>query len=121
MSQNPPNHKRKASSHLESVADVLQTLLQDVKSPVSDGFKRWRLEKDWASIVGPSIGAATAPADYRDGVLFVWTRSSAWIQQLHFVRDEIRDKVNTHLGKKWVTRVNFTLDRKALTQNPTAP
>lgn len=114
--KNPKNPKHQA--RLTAAADVLQGLLQNSKSQLSDGFLRWRLEQDWPSIVGPTIAKQTLPVAFEKGTLFIWVRHSAWMQQLWYFQEPIKEKVNAHLAKYWVRQVKFTLSRRAATTTP---
>lgn len=105
--------KKRASGHLTQAADVLQALLQNSKSSLSDGFTRWKLEQSWPDIVGETIAKQTLPASYDKGTLFIWVRHPTWMQQLWFFQDSIRDKVNTHIGGQWVLQVKFTTNKRA--------
>jgi predicted nucleic acid-binding Zn ribbon protein len=111
--------KSRASAQLTTAADVLQALLQNSKSQLSDGFLRWRLEQQWVEVVGSTIGDQTCPAAFDRGTLYIWVRHSAWMQQLWFFQEPIREKVNNHLGREWVKQVRFTLSRRAATSEPT--
>ena len=108
----------KHNAELTLAADVLQGLLQNSKSQLADGFVRWRLEKVWDQIVGPTIGEQTLPVAFEHGTLFIWVRHSAWMQQLWFFQEAIKEKVNDHLGKAWVEQVRFTLSKRAATIDP---
>lgn len=114
MSDDSSSNKRNKSQPT-AAADVLQGLLQNSKSQLSDGFLRWRLEKQWAEVVGAAIAENTLPAAFERGTLHIWVRHSAWMQQLWFFQDTIKEKVNTHLGKTWVHQVRFTLSKRAAT------
>lgn len=110
--------KPKREDKLTQAADVLQGLLQNSKSHLSDGFLRWRLEQEWKDIVGPTIAEQTAPCAFERGVLWVWVRHSVWMQQLHFFGESIKEKVNAHVGRDWARDVKFTLNRRAATTEP---
>jgi predicted nucleic acid-binding Zn ribbon protein len=103
------------SAHLTTAADVLQGLLQNSKSQLSDGFIRWRLEQKWPEIVGKTISDQTLPVAFERGTLHIWVRHSTWMQQLWYFQEPIKEKVNAHLAKEWVKRVTFTLSRRAAT------
>lgn len=118
MRENSPKKRKRSSGHLTGAADVLQALLQNSKSQLSDGFVRWRLEQKWRDVVGPTIAEQTLPCAYERGTLHIWVRHSAWMQQLWFFQDAIKEKVNAHLGKNWVRQVRFTLSRRAATTEP---
>ncbi len=100
-------------SHLTPMSDVLQLLLQNGKSELADGFSRWRLEQKWPEIVGATIAAQTLPVAYERGCLYIWVQHSAWMQQLWFFQDVIREKVNAHIGHPWARTIKFTLSRRA--------
>lgn len=100
-------------SHLYSVENVLQSLLQNGKSALAQGFTRFRLEKEWPKIVGESISKNTLPCALEKGVLFVWVSHPTWMQQLVYFKDVIKEKVNSHLGYPSVYEVKFTLSKRA--------
>lgn len=99
---------------MKSADEVLQMLLQNSKSPLSDQFLRWRVWKDWKTIVGPQLGARSQPVGYHKRTLYVWVESSAWMQQISYFSTQMKDKVNKYVGKKWVGYVRFTLDRRSV-------
>ncbi|HVK60012.1 MAG TPA: DUF721 domain-containing protein [Bdellovibrionales bacterium] len=114
MSTDPKNFKKpKRAAHLTAAADVLQSLLQNSKSELGDGFIRWRLEQQWRTIVGPTIGENTLPCAYERGILHIWVKHPVWMQQLSFFQEEIRTKVNDHVGRNWAKQIRFTLSRRA--------
>ncbi len=112
------SHKPNRKSHLFSVENVLQSLLQNSKSGLAQGFTRFRLEREWPKIVGESIAKNTLPCAMEKGVLYIWVSHSTWIQELHYFKDTIREKVNAHLGHPTVIGVKFTLDKRAAKAQP---
>jgi hypothetical protein len=111
------NPKKKSS--LVPVSNVLQALLGHGKSPLKDSFIRWKLWRYWADIVGPSVAAGSAPIEIKRGCLVIWAKSSAQLQDLHFVSESIKLKVNKFLGDTSVRSIRFTLDEGRLPQNVT--
>jgi len=109
------------NSQLLAAADVLQGLLENSKSQLSDGFLRWRLEQQWAAVVGETIAEQTLPVAFERGTLHIWVRHAVWMQQLWYFQDVIKQKVNAHLGKTWCRQVKFTLSRRAATTLPPDP
>lgn len=113
---------KKRNAQLTQAADVLQGLLQNSKSQLSDGFIRWRLEQEWSTVVGATISQQTVPCAYERGVLFIWVKHPAWAQELRFFTDSIKEKVNAHLGpiegREWARDVKFTLSRRAAVKEP---
>jgi len=52
----------------------------------------------WAEVVGDLLAAKAEPARIEDGKLFVRVANSTWMQELQFLKDEIRDHLNHRLG-----------------------
>lgn len=97
----------KEDKKLDSVANVLQGLFENSKSPLSEGFQRYRLEQQWPEVVGPSLGVYTRPVDFNEGLLTVEVTNASLMTELQFFRQEIITKVNTHIGRLWVKKVRF--------------
>jgi len=106
--------RKKRNSKLTPVSDVLQSLLQKGKGPLSQQFKRWRLWRFWGEVVGETIAENTTPVGYSKGVLYVWVKNSVQLQELLFFAIPLRNRVNEYLGYKWVKMVRFTTDRKSV-------
>ena len=104
--------------HLHSAAHVLQSLLNGNKeagahrtTPLANAFERWKLAQNWESLVGEELARCCQPVSFYRGTLFVWVKSAAWMQNLIFMRNEIRKKINTHVGHTWVERISFRQDK----------
>ncbi|MBX2987673.1 MAG: DUF721 domain-containing protein [Bdellovibrionaceae bacterium] len=93
-------------------ADVLQALFENGKSPLSGPFLRWKLWARWKEIVGPTIATSTEPVGYSRGTLWLWVRNSAWMQQMVFMKEDIRRTINAKMGVDFVHGIRFTLDRR---------
>jgi hypothetical protein len=104
----------KKKTELSPASKVLQTVLANGKSALSDQFLRWKIWRFWPRIVGPTLGASCEPVGFERGRLYVWVKSSARMQEIRFFEDTLRTKVNEHVGRKWVTSVRFTLDRRGI-------
>lgn len=104
--------ERKKDQKLQPVSNILQGLLARGQSPLSDQFLRWRLWSSWRELVGPSIGGYSTPVGFSRGVLMVWVKSPAHLQEMSFGLEILREKVNDFVGFDWVVSVKLTLDRK---------
>ena len=114
------NHNNRRKGHLASTSDVLQSLLQNSQSPLSQGFTRWKLWHHWSEVMGDSMAQHSAPVGYSKGVLYIWVDSSARMQEMIFLIRSIQNKINSYLGKRWVKSIKFTLDRKSVPQHALA-
>ena len=109
----PAKDAHRKAANLTSAVDVLQSLLENSKSQLGDGFVRWRLEQNWSEVVGDTLAQQTLPVAYQNKILHLWVRHPAWQQQLRFFTDAIKDKVNAYIGRNFVEQVRFTLNRRA--------
>ena len=82
------------------------------------------LLKVWPKAVGPQIASKTKPDSLKNGTLFVKTVSSVWVQQLHFIKDEILDKLNKLYEKSAIKEIRFvvgaTLNQEKAQENASA-
>ncbi|MCG6533955.1 MAG: DUF721 domain-containing protein [Syntrophales bacterium LBB04] len=75
--------------------------------------------KLWPKAVGRQIAVQTQPDSLRNGTLFVKTTSSVWVQQLHFMKEEIRLKLNQLAGKDVIKEIRFTVGHEISKTRPT--
>lgn len=93
-------------------SEVLQRLFEGGNSPLSEQFLRWKMWARWSDLVGPTVAQNTEPVGLNRGVLYLWVRSSSWMQQLTFMKDHIQHTLNQKMGKQVVKNIRFTLDRR---------
>lgn len=103
-------------SELLAASKVLQGVLGNGKSALSDQFLRWKIWRFWPQIVGKTLGAVCEPVGYERGRLYIWVRSSARMQELRFFEPTLKKKINDHVGREWVRSLRFTLDRHDIPQ-----
>jgi hypothetical protein len=61
---------------------------------------------DWAAIVGPALAAVTTPRGLSAGSLTI-ACSGPIAMELTHLADELRGRINAHLGQQTVTRLRF--------------
>ena len=99
--------RRKQKTQLQPIGDVLFSILK--KRGMAVKIEENALFKFWPKAVGPQIASKTKPDSLKGGTLFVKTVSPVWVQQLHFVKEDIREKLNQLSGKDKVTEIRFSL------------
>ncbi len=57
------------------------------------------------------------PVGFERGKLFIWVKSSARMQEIRFFEDQLKSKVNEHVGRVWAKHIRFTLDRRGVPSN----
>jgi hypothetical protein len=61
----------------------------------------------WAETVGEGIADATRAEKFRDGILFVVTKSSVWTHELTFYKEKAIGMMNERLGRPMVRDIRF--------------
>jgi predicted nucleic acid-binding Zn ribbon protein len=93
------------------VSDKNQSSLGDA---IKGMLKAYRLEgkvteteiwQSWESIMGPSIYRHTQKIEVRERVLLIRLDSSALRHELGFAKEKIVEKINEHVGKKFIDEV----------------
>jgi len=97
--------RKRQQTQLQSIGEVLFSVLK--KRGMTSKIEENALIKLWTKAVGPQIASKTKPDCLRNGTLFVKTISSVWVQQLHFIKEEIRDKLNQLSGKSTIKEIRF--------------
>jgi hypothetical protein len=105
---------KRPKSDLQSMSRVLQTVLQNGNSGLSDQFLRWKIWRFWPQIVGPTLAASCEPVGFERGRLYIWVKSSARMQEIRFFEDTLKEKINAHVGRTWARNLRFTLDRRGI-------
>lgn len=108
MAEYDPKQKFKTSS------SVLMSLFESGKSPLSEQFLRWKLWMKWREVVGDAIADNSEPVGLQRGLLYVWVKNSVWMQQMYFLKSQIKSSINTKFKKGFVKDIRFTLDRRAV-------
>ena len=105
------------------MGDILQKVLRKHRIPVQTADQG--LRKTWMDAVGPKIAAYTRPEAVRRNVLFIKVANSVWMQQLHFLKQDILEKINRVNAQNPIQNIFFSLDETAVpapeTRSPQAP
>jgi hypothetical protein len=88
--------ERRRKRKLEAASDALTTALNGLG--LTDQAKRLLIAQCWPAVVGPEIANRTEPDGFSRGVLRVKASSAAWQNELTFLKEEIRSRLNRILG-----------------------
>jgi hypothetical protein len=102
--------RKNSQTRLQSIGEILFRALK--RRGMAAKLEENALLKFWPKAVGPQIASQTQPDCLRGGTLFVKTTSSVWVQQLHFIKDEIRAKINELSGKEAIKEIRFLVGHK---------
>ncbi len=87
------------------IGDVLRDVLQRVDP--EQHLRAYDIWSFWNDEVGPAIARRAQPARFRNGILFVTVATHSWMQELQFMKDQIRDRLNLRLGATVVRDIFF--------------
>lgn len=113
--------EKRTGKKLSLGSDVLQSIFENGKSPLSEQFIRWKLWKKWPDFVGSSISAVSEPVSYRRGTLYIWVKNSSWMQQMVFMLEPMKDKINSMVGFSYVKSIHLTMDRHSVPSTEESP
>lgn len=89
------------------LGEILQKTLE--ASSIDVDLNLHRLWERWAALVGPTIAQNARPAAIKGKLLLVHVSSAPWMQQLHYLKDELMEKLNSALGKESVKDIRFKI------------
>lgn len=99
--------RRRPLPKLQRIDEILARVLRKRNIPFRAEDRR--LIEAWEKAVGPQIASQSRPEHLRREILLVKVANSVWMQQLHFLKEEIIGKVNTVLGKTSVKDIRFLI------------
>lgn len=92
---------------LTPLRDILSGLFNRPDLPFNpDDARIWKV---WDEAVGPAISSNARPSWIKKGRLRVVVTDPIWLQELEFMGDRIKEKVNAKLGREAVKKIDFRL------------
>jgi predicted nucleic acid-binding Zn ribbon protein len=92
---------------LSRLGDVLKAAL--ARLPAGSELSNYPIWAEWATVVGPAIARHARPRRLRRGVLLVDVDGPDWMHELHFMKAQLRDRLNARLGRPVVRDLFFVL------------
>lgn len=93
-----------------SMKDVISGLFSTGALPFN--LEDARIWKVWDAVVGPVIAGNAQPLSIKGRQLRVMVSGPIWFQELQYMEDEIRRKLNEELGRKAVDRIEFKVGNR---------
>jgi hypothetical protein len=92
---------------LTSLKDIIGNLLGSGSLPFNpEDADIWSY---WDEVVGPAISKNARPSRIKNGVLRVTVSDPIWLQELQFIEESIREKLNGTLGRKAVKKIEYRI------------
>lgn len=85
------------------LADLVQRL--DYKERLRE-HEVWNV---WREVVGDLLASKAEPARIEAGKLFVKVSNSTWMQELQYLKDDVRRRLNERLGAPLVRDIHLVL------------
>ncbi len=98
---------RKRQKNLLKMSDFLPKVLKSKRLAVD--ILDYRITDVWYRAVGLQISAQTIPVKFKNHTLYVNVSTPAWMQQLHFMKQEILDKVRAEWGNDEIRNIHFAI------------
>ena len=96
---------RPANERASRVVDVLGDVLKRVDP--EQQMRTYSIWNFWADEVGELIARRAQPSRFRNGILFVTVATQSWMQELQFMKEKIRERLNARLGAELVRDIFF--------------
>ena len=108
---------KKKKKKLVSLAETLSTVYG--RQQWGNQWHLFRLVQHWPELVGDVFAEHTMPAYFRRNELWVYAHNSLWMQQMHFSKADIIDKINAFLqGTLTVGDIRWALQPAELLSEP---
>ena len=96
--------------NLTSLKDIIANILGGSDLPFNpDDARIWKV---WDEVVGIAIATNAQPSWIKNGKLRVKVSDPIWLQELKYVEEGIKEKLNGKLGRKAVEKIEFRLGPK---------
>ena len=92
---------------MERLGDIVERTVK--RLPLSRRLEDYAVWTVWDYTVGPAVARNARPEKLRNGTLIVRVRAAAWMQQLHYMKDIMLEKLNRELGREVITNIFFVV------------
>ena len=97
----------RSKSSPQNISPILNKLL--AKKNLKKRMEECKVMDIWDAVVGDKIALRTSPSAIKGGVLKVTVSDHAWLQELQFLKEEIRERLNEALGKESIKNLYFKI------------
>lgn len=98
-------NKKKKDPDVTPIKGILTTVLSQCRSDLQqDPDLLWQI---WDRAVGATIAKNARPAAFKKRLLLVHVSSSVWLQELHFQKAVLIERVNDEAGSAVLDDIQF--------------
>ena len=91
----------------EPLANIIGDVLRQCQG--GEGTNARVVWEYWDSVVGEALARNAQPAAFKQHILMVHVSSSVWLQELHFRKVELIDRLNRAAGTRVVEDIRFKI------------
>ena len=101
--------KLKKKKKLIPLSDAIESLFTKKSSPFLEIYFLFQLKKSWKELAGEEISQKAEPLYFRKQTLFLKLPDSTHIQEMHFVKETLKDKINQKFSDYKVQKIFFKI------------
>ena len=100
------NKERKPST-CEPISTIIGKVLQTCQGGQAQNARAvWGF---WDRVVGETLARNAQPEAFKQRILLVHVSSSAWLQELHFMKNELIERLNQAAGARVLEDIQFKI------------
>jgi hypothetical protein len=97
----------KKKPQISALNEIVSAIFHD--SPTHGRKDLFMIHTLWHKAVGGKIAENTLPQTIRKNILFVTVSNSVWMQELQFLKDQIRERINKDLPTLTIDDIRFKI------------
>jgi hypothetical protein len=101
------DRRNRKQSECEPVSKIIGAVLRSCHG--GDGQNARSVWTFWDRVVGETLARNAQPAAFKQRILIVHVSSSVWLQELHFRKTEMIERLNQAAGIRVVEDIRFKL------------
>ena len=90
---------------LVSLSYVLEGLFKNKNSVFSEAYFLYQLNEKWYQLAGEEISKMAVPVQFKNNELILNMPDSASLQEMHFAKELLKEKINKHFPEKKVQKI----------------
>jgi len=84
----------------QQISTILKPLLK--RYGLENQMQIYTLTDQWENLVGYQVAAHTLPYHLKFRKLYLFVDSPTWMNQLIYLKEELKNKINREIGEVWV-------------------
>lgn len=99
--------KQKVPKKLLSLSSVVQELFTGKSSQFLEIYFLFQLRQAWKKLAGEEISQKAKPIQFKKGTLFLKLPDSTHVQEMHFAKETLKNKINQQFPEYKVKKILF--------------